>query len=104
MTYYHDFAVGIGDQAASKSQISVSQNYPNPATTTTRINVELVSGSELSLEVSNVVGQVVYAEDRGTVNAIQNTFVIDVADFTPGVYFYTVKVNKESVTYKMLVE
>jgi hypothetical protein len=104
MTYFTDFAVGIGDQAASKSQISVSQNYPNPATTTTRINVELVSGSELSLEVSNVVGQVVYAENRGTVNAIQNTFVIDVADFTPGVYFYTVKVNKESVTYKMLVE
>ena len=37
MTYFHDFAVGIGDQVAAQSQISVSQNYPNPATTTTRI-------------------------------------------------------------------
>jgi hypothetical protein len=105
ITYYHDFLpVGIGNQTAANSMISVSQNYPNPATSTTRINVELVSGSNVSLEVSNIVGQVVYAEDRGTVNGVQSSFVINVTDFTPGVYFYTIKVNEESVTKKMLVE
>jgi hypothetical protein len=95
----------MNDRPEAEQFISVSQNYPNPATTTTKIGVELPTlGANLSLEVSNIMGQVVYAENRGAAKNSQNVFVIDVADYTPGVYFYTVKVNEESVTHKMIVE
>jgi hypothetical protein len=105
MTYYHDALIGMNDRPEAEQFISVSQNYPNPATTTTKIGVELPTlGANLSLEVSNIMGQVVYAENRGAAKNSQNVFVIDVADYTPGVYFYTVKVNEESVTHKMIVE
>jgi len=105
MTWYHDFLVGMNERPVEEQYIAVSQNYPNPATTTTKVSVELpVTAVNLSLEVSNMVGQVVYTKDLGTVNNSQNNFVINVEDFTPGVYFYTVKVGTESVTHKMIVE
>jgi hypothetical protein len=59
---------------------------------------------KLSIEVTNMVGQTVYFKDIGRVNNHQYAFVIDVADFRPGVYFYTVTANEESVTRKMIVE
>jgi len=105
MTYYTDEIVGMPDRPAAEQLVVVSQNYPNPATTTTKINVELPETNiNLSLEVSNTVGQVVYTKDLGLVRNSQNSFIVDVSEFTPGIYFYTVKVGNESVTHKMIVE
>lgn len=95
---------GVND-FKNESVNRVSQNYPNPATTTTKINIDLPeTGTNLSIEVSNLVGQVVYSKDLGTVRNKQTSIVLDVSDFTPGVYFYTVKVSEKSVTRKMIVE
>jgi len=105
MTIYSELLIGMQDRKVDKQYISVSQNYPNPAINTTMVSVKLpVTGVNLSIEISNLVGQVVYTENRGIVNVSQNSFVLDVADFTSGVYFYTVKVNEKSLTQKMIVE
>lgn len=103
--YFKDWPWWTGVQAENMRQLFVSQNYPNPATSTTRIHVDLAQkGVNLSLEVSNLIGQIVYSENREKVCGAQNVFEINVANYTPGIYFYTIKVDEQSITHKMIVE
>lgn len=86
------------------SQFSVSQNYPNPFSTTTKVGVSIEKRANLSLEVVNMVGQTVYKIDKGEVPAGKKQFTIDASRLKAGVYFYTVNINNEEVTKKMIVE
>lgn len=83
---------------------SVDQNYPNPFSNNTTINVNLSEQADLSLEVTNLVGQKVFEINKGVVNAGSYDFVLNADNFTNGVYFYTVRANNNQVTKKMIVE
>ncbi len=100
---YSEIVIGTGENQITTG-VSVSQNLPNPFSSTSVINVTITKRSALSLEVVNIVGQVVYEIDKGLVNSGVHTFTIDAKSFMPGLYFYTVKVGDESVTKKMIVE
>jgi hypothetical protein len=56
------------------------------------------------VEVSNIMGQKVMSFDKGLVNSGLSTYTIDGSQLTSGIYFYTVKINGESYTHKMIVE
>jgi hypothetical protein len=109
--YIQDFAftdadfiyMGIGDKE-NKSITSVSQNYPNPFSQTSSIQVNLEAKTSLKLVVTNLLGQQVMQIDRGQVQAGSHEFVIDGSKLGNGIYFYTVYAGKESVTRKMIVE
>jgi hypothetical protein len=106
ITYYTEqvpWVTGVSEKEDQK--ISISQNYPNPASGATNIHVELPSsGMDVRLEVTNMVGQTIFTIGDKIAHNLQHTFVVDVADFKPGIYFYTVTANEESVTRKMIVE
>ncbi len=95
--------VGI-ENNKSLTDANVSQNYPNPFNGTSVVNITLEERSILSLEVSNLIGQVVYTADKGVVNSGMHSFTIDASNLGSGVYFYTVKAGESSVTKKMIVE
>ena len=103
-TIYHfsDILVGIGKQHLIDT--NVSQNYPNPFAASSVVNVTLPGRTNLSLEVVNLMGQVVFTADKGVVDSGMHTFTIDASNLGSGVYFYTVKAGESSVTRKMLVE
>ncbi len=82
----------------------VSQNYPNPFNETSTVNVNIRNTSTLSLEVVNMMGQLVYTIDAGIAKPGMNTLVIDGSDLTPGIYFYTVKAGDSAITKKMIVD
>jgi hypothetical protein len=81
----------------------VSQNYPNPVSRATTIDVSLPTGGNLSLKVSNLLGQEVLTIDRGYVTAGSHSFTIDCSTLEQGVYFYSVKANDGEVTKRMIV-
>ncbi len=83
---------------------SVSQNYPNPFSQTSRITVALEKKASLNLVVTNLLGQQVMKIERGDVPAGSHEFIIDGSKLSNGVYFYTVNAGEESVTRKMIVE
>jgi hypothetical protein len=56
------------------------------------------------VEVTNIMGQKVMTMDKGFVNSGARKFTIECSQLTTGVYFYTVKINGESFTHKMIVE
>ncbi len=86
------------------SDANVSQNYPNPASGSTVVNVTLPEAANLSFEVTNLMGQVVYTADKGAVASGMHTFTFDASNIGSGVYFYTVKAGDSSVTKKMVIE
>jgi len=97
-----DLLTGIIDNDIITEE-TVSQNYPNPFSGTTTISVNLKESANLSLEVTNLMGQKVYEMERGTVGSGQYYFQLGANEFTTGIYFYTVRANDTEVTKKMVV-
>jgi len=96
------FGVGVDNKPAES--FSVAQNYPNPVVGRTAININLTQPGTLNLAVTNVVGQQVMNYNKGAVNSGNHQFVIDGSGLPAGIYFYTVTVNNQSVTKRMIVE
>ena len=96
--------VGIKEEKQTIYEYDVSQNYPNPFSNTSVIEVNLRNSTELSLEVVNLMGQKVYKTTPINAKHGLNTLTIDATGLTPGVYFYSVKAGESSVTKKMIVE
>ena len=80
------------------------QNYPNPFNPSTRINYNIGEPGMVDLKVYNVLG----VEVASLVNEFKNTgnYSIDfsAANYSSGVYFYTLSVNNFTQTRKMILE
>lgn len=98
------FSGGTGIQSSEAKSMTVSQNMPNPFTNATVINVSLASTEVLTLEVYNSIGQLVMAQSPKTLAAGNHQITIDGKLLDKGIYFYTVKTGKESVTKRMIVQ
>jgi hypothetical protein len=83
---------------------AVTQNFPNPFSTTSTIKVTLDNTANLTLEISNLMGQKVFQEDLGSMPAGTHPVTIDATNLDAGVYFYTIKIGTNSVTKRMIVE
>jgi hypothetical protein len=103
-TYYTDFVTSIKENDKNSSNIEVRQNFPNPATSISFVEVKLTESANLRLEVTNMIGQEVYQLNKGKVNAGTHVLKLDVSELDGGVYFYTVFAGESSVTKKMIVE
>ena len=77
--------------------IKLGQNYPNPAIGKTYIEVSFQG--DATLTVYNVVGKVI--ESRVVTN---DMIVLDVSNYTEGIYLYTLESNGEKVTKRMTVK
>jgi hypothetical protein len=82
----------------SNNPIKVGQNYPNPAIDKTFIEVDF-AGTEATLSVYNVLGKLI--ETR---TIVEKRIVLDVSEYTEGVYLYTVEVDGQKVTKRMTVK
>ena len=98
-----DLEVGIHESGLS-ADFEVAQNSPNPFSGSTTISVNVKKAADLSLEVTNMMGQVVYTYDAGHVGAGVTKINVDGSELSKGVYFYTVKAGKQAITNKMIVE
>lgn len=95
--------VGLDNKSATFKN-SVSQNFPNPVKGNTSFKVTLEKAANVTIEVLNIMGQKVLTMDKGLVNAGVQSYTIEGGSLSSGIYFYTVKINGESYTHKMIVE
>nr|NQU93768.1 T9SS type A sorting domain-containing protein [Bacteroidota bacterium] len=96
--------VGTPAYLASKPEFEVQQNYPNPANGLTSVLVQLQRPAEIGLVVKNAIGQAVHSIPARNVNAGTHHFRFDVSRLPTGVYFYSVSIDKQLVSKKMIVE
>lgn len=93
--------IGINENQNNLS--FVGQNYPNPAANYAMIDVSVNSRQNISLQVVNVLGQLIYSDQVTSVKG-DYQFEIDVTSFDSGLYFYTVEAGNASVTKKMIIK
>jgi hypothetical protein len=85
------------------NSFAVYQNYPNPFNPATTISFNLPKAEPTSLEVYNVLGQLVSAQDFGTLPAGEHQVVYNAERFSSGVYFYRVVTSESSKIRKMVL-
>lgn len=81
---------------------TMGQNMPNPSEEFTNIIYTLSSKSDVDFFMFNMIGKEVYHKvldgEKG-----ENALKIDVRDFTPGIYMYSMTVGGESISKRMVI-
>jgi hypothetical protein len=95
------FTVGIAEQVMTSVNNSVV--YPNPASGSATLKIDLKDNSKVELSVMNIVGQVVKSNNTQA-QIGENTIQIDLSGLTTGIYLVNVKVGNSVSTKKLIVE
>ncbi len=90
------------DEYETENGVCLGQNEPNPVVMSTRIPYAVPEPGQVSLEVTNGAGQVLYTTkqeaDLGT-----NYFELNTSNFAAGVYYYTLYYKDVVLTKKMVI-
>jgi len=99
--YTNYLASTVGVDELGNEKLSVSNAYPNPASSQTSFDYVLPqSASNASIKIHNLLGAVV----REAVLTDRNgKATINISGLNDGVYFYSVIVNNETVETKRLI-
>lgn len=91
-------------EVAAGQGFELYNSFPNPANESTRITYNLNNPSEVALEVCDLAGKVVLSQDYGTQGSGMNTINLDVTEFAAGAYTYTLSVNGERASNRLMVK
>lgn len=83
-------------------QVADAAIYPNPTTTTSTVEFNLVNASETSISITDLSGKIVSERNLGQLNAGANATEINTTSFNAGVYYVTIASNGSSVTKKLI--
>lgn len=95
--------VGTKDGGVKVKEMVVSQNYPNPFSGITSLNVSLTASSNVSVSVFSITGQKVAEKAFGPFTEGTHRIDLNSAGLNSGIYFYTVKAGENTSTGKMTV-
>ena len=93
----------VDDYNNLPTSFSLEQNYPNPFNPTTTIRFTVPESGMVSLKVYNLLGQEVATLMNKELSVGSYDIHFNAANFSSGVYFYTVKVNNFTATKKMML-
>ena len=74
-------------------------SFPNPTNGITRVQFSLDRASEVTFEVRDITGKIVFSTDLGTQASGYNSISLDASDYT-----YTLTVNGERATDRLMVK
>lgn len=77
--------------------------YPNPTTSNLNIAFELENNDYITVDVMNIVGQIVTSQDFGNLPAGYTLKSINVSDLSSGIYLVNINTNSGVVTRKITV-
>lgn len=90
---------GIEDVLATES----FNLFPNPTVGSLNIEIELLSTQDVTIDVYDMVGKVVFSQDFGTMSAGYTMETLDVSELNTGVYLMNVNVGGNSIMSKFVV-
>ncbi|MFA4851119.1 MAG: T9SS type A sorting domain-containing protein [Bacteroidales bacterium] len=94
----------VGIEEVTNNGIYIGQNYPNPSSNYSYVDLTLSQTQNVDLIVTNMMGQQVFSHAYGNLSVGNYTLIVESGKFSSGVYFYTVKAGNNTVTNKMIVE
>lgn len=96
---YEAGSVGIDENTA----LSAVNVYPNPATSMINISYELLNNENVTIEMTNNIGQVVYSQKMSDNQLGRHTLKIETTDFSAGMYMLNIKTGKKDHVQKIAV-
>jgi hypothetical protein len=103
-----EFAVSgtstIGIEEMPTALSNVSDNYPNPFSTYSTIDFVLNNRANVSLMVTDMSGRMVQNQYLGMLSAGSHKATLSADNLADGIYFYTLTINGENITRKMVVK
>jgi hypothetical protein len=93
--------VGINDLANS---FKIGNNYPNPFSGETFIDIQLNNNSNVVVTMNNMLGQQVLENKYTNVPSGNRTLSIDASGLQAGIYFLNVKVGNNVKTVKTVIQ
>ncbi|MES2513238.1 MAG: T9SS type A sorting domain-containing protein [Bacteroidota bacterium] len=100
--YIINIAPAVGVRELENDRISLSQNFPNPASLTTDITFYVEGQDDATVTVYNMLGDVAAQQTVKTVVG-ENKVTIHTAELAAGTYMYTLKYKGASATKRMIV-
>lgn len=98
------FGLNVKDVNHPSKVFVVSQNSPNPFHNQTDVTIYLSKHTpHMNLQVRDITGKIVFAEDFKNVQPGNHVISIDGSQLSGGVYFYTLTAGVNTVTKKMIV-
>ena len=92
---------GIGDvETSHETSLQLSQNNPNPFSSTTYATLMLPQTGDVSVEITDISGRIIKTYSRASLQA--GTHQLRVTLSTAGVYFLTARMNGQSSSVKMV--
>ncbi|GGZ28424.1 hypothetical protein GCM10007049_21750 [Echinicola pacifica] len=89
------------EEETNHRDISFGSVYPNPSNRVAQIDYSIKNpNANIKLLINSFIGNPI---QEITLSPRQKTVLINVSDFNPGVYFYTLIVNGENIITKKLV-
>jgi hypothetical protein len=85
------------------SGYSLSQNYPNPLSTSAKINYSIPTYSKVVIKVFDAAGKEIETIEKGEKAAGTYEVLFDAKNFSSGVYYYNLTANKYSATKKFII-
>ena len=94
---------GYVDIITTVKAYSVSNSYPNPFNPSTSFSVELSSAANVSVNVYNIMGQLVDVLAEGNLSAQTYNFTWNAEGLSSGVYFIKTQVGADVHTQKVML-
>ncbi len=82
----------------SNGNINISV-FPNPADATATLTISLVNSSEVTIQITNVTGQVIRTINDA--NVLNNQYTLNTTEWAAGVYFVRVTAGNDTATYRL---
>lgn len=95
---------GVSVAEVEKQNIYITTGfYPNPTRNGGEVEIFLTETSNVSLTVSNLLGQTMATQNLGKTAPGNTTIKVNTENFASGVYMYTISTDKYTVSGKMIV-
>jgi len=87
----------------NETDFYLGQNSPNPFNGYTSISYSLTKGANVTFDVVDITGKLVYSSNEGEKAAGIHKIQMNAEGFAAGVYYYTITVNGAKMTKKMVL-
>ena len=87
----------------SNATISNSSVYPSPAKNAASLALDLVQNENISINVVNTVGQVIYTESLNNLSAGNHTVNFNTENWASGIYNINISTNTGTTNRKLVI-
>lgn len=82
--------LGVDEKVDQPTEFSLSQNYPNPFNASTTINYSLLEGSDVTIDIFDIMGRKIETLVSGYQDAGSHSVVWNANSVSSGVYLYKI--------------